>query len=160
MPAEFDLSAFLPYRLAVLSERASRRLAVEYEKSHGLAVAEWRVLAHLSRAEAVSVRDIHDRVNLEKPRVSRAVARLEADGLVSKAPGRGDGRLVAISLTKRGRAVLIDILPAARAVERALVDAVSPAEMETFLFVMERMHGALDHDPRAKPRPRIDRTEG
>jgi hypothetical protein len=48
---DFNLSAFLPYRLAVLSERASRRLSVVYEKTHGLSVAEWRVLVHLMRSE-------------------------------------------------------------------------------------------------------------
>ncbi len=156
MPTSFHLSAFLPYRLAVLSERVSRRLSVEYDRSHGLSVAEWRVLVHLSRCGAVSVRDIHDCVNLEKPRVSRAVARLEQQGLVSKAPVDGDGRLVAISLTADGRAVLEDIVPTARSVENTLKDAVSPKDLDTFFRVMELWHAVLDQDPSAKPRSRMD----
>ena len=156
MPTDFHLSAFLPYRLAVLSERVSRRLAVEYERSHGLSVAEWRVMAHLSRCGAVSVRDIHNCVNLEKPRVSRAVSRLERQGLVSKAPVDLDGRLVAISLTDEGHAVLADIAPQAHAIERTLQAAVSPEDLGTFLQVIERMHAVLDRDPAAKPRSRMD----
>lgn len=156
IPDDFHLSSFLPYRLAVLSERVSRRLSVEYGRTHGLAVAEWRVLVHLLRCGAVSIRDIHNCVNLEKPRVSRAVSRLEAEGLVQKTQGDGDGRLVAISLTDAGRTALADIIPAATRIERHLTDAVSPEDLDTFFHVMERMHAVLDADPEAKPRMVMD----
>lgn len=156
MPSTFHLSAFLPYRLSVLSDRVSRRLSVEYERTHGLSVAEWRVLVHLARCGSVSVRDIHNCVNLEKPRVSRAVSRLEQNGLVRKAPGKGDGRLVAISLTPAGQAVLADIIPAAKSVESSICDAVDPADLRTFFRVMEQMHAALDADAAARPRSRMD----
>ena len=152
----FHLSTFLPYRLAVLSERLSRRLSVEYASSHGLTVAEWRVLVHLQRCGKVSVRDIHNCVSLEKPRVSRAVSRLESAGLVEKVAGAGDGRLVAISLTAAGSAALADILPKAIGFDQRLRDAVSGQDLETFCRVMERMHAALDRDPAAKPRSRRD----
>lgn len=156
MPEPFHLSAFLPYRLAVLAERVSRRLSVEYNRTHGLTVAEWRVLAHLSRQGSVSVRDIHDCVNLDKPKVSRAVSRLEAGGLVKKAPGKSDARLVAISLTRKGQASVKAILPAALAVEDQLCNAISPKDLATFFRVMEQMHAVLDVDPKARPRAPLD----
>ncbi len=156
MSDPFHLSAFLPYRLAVLSERVSRRLSVEYNRTHGLSVAEWRVLAHLTRCGAVSVRDIHDCVNLEKPRVSRAVSRLEAEGLVRKVPGEKDGRLVAISLTPAGKSAFRAIVPAAHALEDQLCKSVSRQDLATFFRVMEQMHAVLDKDPKAKPRSTMD----
>jgi DNA-binding MarR family transcriptional regulator len=104
----------------------------------------------------VSIRDIHNCVNLEKPRVSRAVSRLEAEGLVQKTQGDGDGRLVAISLTDAGRTALADIIPAATRIERHLTDAVSAEDLDTFFRVMERMHAVLDADPEAKPRTVMD----
>lgn len=152
----FHLSAFLPYRLAVLSERVSRRLSVEYDRLYGLSVAEWRVLVHLGRCGTVSVRDIHNCVNLEKPRVSRAVTRMEKAGFVGKVPGKEDGRLVAISLTAKGLEALAAILPPAKEMEARLRDAVTASEMETFCRVMEQMHAMLDDDPDAKPRTRMD----
>lgn len=157
MPSEpFNLSAFLPYRLAVLSERVSRRLSVEYGRTHGLSVAEWRVLVHLGRCGAVSVREIHDCVNLEKSRVSRAVTRMETSGLLQKLPGSVDGRLVEISLTDAGHKALDEILPAATAFEQTLHAAVSPEDLATFCRVMEEMHATLDADPDAKPRSTMD----
>lgn len=159
MPDDFDLSAFLPYRLAVLSERVSRRLSVEYGRTHGLAVPEWRVLVHLMRSGTASVRDIQTRVNLEKPRVSRAVSRLEADGLVQKAQSEGDGRLIAISLTQKGRAALAQIIPATTEIEERLLGSISPDDLQTFLTVMEQLHLVLDEDPDAKPRAEVERAK-
>ena len=152
----FNLSSFLPYRLAVLSQRISHRLSLEYGRTHGLSVPEWRVLVHLSRCKAVSVREIHNCVNLEKPAVSRAVSKLESAGLVRKVPDRDDSRLVRISLTKVGDTALANILPSATAVEAELLAALSEEELASFNAVIERLHSVLDADPLAKPRSRMD----
>jgi len=152
MAEPFQLSQFLPYQLAVLAERVSRRLAVEYGASHGLSVAEWRVLVHLQRCGAVSVREIQTYTNLEKSRVSRAVTRLEAAELVTKAKGGGDARLVDITLTEAGHTALTQILPTAQAVEAALLAELSDADRACFADVMERLHQVLDKDPKARPR--------
>jgi len=119
MPENFHLSSFLPYRLAVLSERVSKRLTVE-------------------------------------SRVSRAVSKLETDGLVAKAQGQEDARLVSITLTEAGRAALASIIPPAREIEDRLLAAASPDELATFFRVMEKMHKVLDNDPEAKPRSAMD----
>ena len=156
MVKQFKLSEFLPYRIAVLSERVSRRLSAEYGRTHGLSMAEWRVLVHLQRCGQVSVRDIHNCVNLDKPRVSRAVARLEAEALVKKLDGQGDGRLVAISLAPRGHAVLEEIIPVVTEIEARLLEALMPSEVQTFYRVIEKMHTVLDADPEARPRSRAD----
>ncbi|MEM9708577.1 MAG: MarR family winged helix-turn-helix transcriptional regulator [Pseudomonadota bacterium] len=148
----FDLSSFLPYRLAVLAERVSRRLAAEYQALHGLSIAEWRVMVHLLHSDEVSIRDICDYANLDKPKASRAVKRLEKDGLVEKRSGAKDGRLVAISLTNAGRRVIYEILPAAKAVEANLLGALQLEEQRALARTMEKLHSALDLDPAAKPR--------
>ena len=152
----FNLSAFLPYRLAVLSERVSKRLSVEYQDLHGATVAEWRVLVHLLRCKAVSIREIHNCVNLDKPKVSRAVTRLEAAGLVQKVPDTEDARLVSISLTPDGHAALDDLLPRVLQIESSLLAAIDPQELASFLEVMEKIHSVLDSDDKARKRSRMD----
>lgn len=156
MPENFQLSSFMPYRLTVLAERISRRLAVEYGRTHGLNLAEWRVLAHLKNCGQVSIRDIHERVDLEKPRVSRAVTRLEAFGLVAKTSGQQDGRLVAITLTEQGLAALDEITPEVADVEAGLLSSLTKQEAQNLSAILEKLHKALDADPLAKPRVRIE----
>jgi DNA-binding MarR family transcriptional regulator len=152
----FELADFLPYRIAVLSERVSRRLSLIYGAEAGITVAEWRVLVHLARCHQVSVREIHDCVNLDKPRVSRAVTRLTEAGLVAKTGSATDQRLLSISLTDEGHALLGNILPRARAYEDRLMSGLTPAEQITLVQIMEKLHKVLDADPEARPRSRLD----
>ena len=102
----FDLDGFLPYRLSVAASRISRRFAALYGAEAGLSIPEWRVLAHLDRSGAVSVRDITARVYLDKSIVSRAAARLEQAGLLCKSGHDADRRLVTLELTDQGRALM------------------------------------------------------
>ena len=152
----FDLSTFLPYRLAILSERISRRLALEYGRSHGISVPEWRVLVHLARSKQASVREIHSYANLEKPRVSRTVAKLQAAGMVRKVTGKQDSRLVEISLTEKGQTVLGEILPAALEFEDRLGQALSAEEHAMCIEIAEKLHAVLDDDPLAPMRSQLD----
>jgi DNA-binding MarR family transcriptional regulator len=125
--ADFDLDAFLPYRLAVASQRVSAAFAEIYGSRHGLSRAEWRLLAHLASVDGpLSIREIFDRVAMDKPKVSRAASRLELMGLVEKGEHPGDRRLVALTLTERGRQVVADLLPLARDFETRLLERLAP----------------------------------
>lgn len=103
----FQLDEFLPYRLSVAAAQISRRFAARYAQEAGLTIPEWRVLAHLDHSGAVSVRDIHARVNLDKSMVSRAATRLEQAGLLRKDGHQTDRRLIVLELTDEGRDLML-----------------------------------------------------
>lgn len=109
----FQLDEFLPYRLAVAAARVSRAFERRYMAEVGISVPEWRVLAHLSQEGEVSVREIEARADMEKSKVSRAASRLERQGLIEKRENPGDRRLVMLSLTTNGRAVMARLVPLA-----------------------------------------------
>ncbi|MEM9350066.1 MAG: MarR family transcriptional regulator [Pseudomonadota bacterium] len=115
---DFKLDQFLPYQMAVLARRLSTGFAEIYEARFGLTVSDWRVLAHLHDAGTCSVREIHLQADLEKSRVSRAVARLEERGLLERAVHDGDKRLVNLTLTEAGLGMVNEILPLALEYER------------------------------------------
>ena len=94
----FDLTAFLPYQLAVASARVSKEFSAHYRAEFGLSIPEWRVLAHL------------------------AAARLEAAGLIEKRENAGDRRLLDMRLTDKGHDLIARILPIADAYQAALLD--------------------------------------
>jgi DNA-binding MarR family transcriptional regulator len=118
----FDLEAFLPYRLAVVSAQVSREFAELYRRKFGISVPEWRILAHLSQTDSVSVRDIHERVDMDKSKVSRAAARLEKSGLVEKLVNPDDRRLVMLYLSTKGRSLMARIEPVALEFQKQLFD--------------------------------------
>ena len=118
--AEFILSDFLPYQLSVLSARVSKEFSAHYRERFGISVSEWRIVAHLSQTKGpVSVREIFDRVNMDKSKVSRAASRLEKRGYVLKSKSRSDHRLVELSLSQAGRDMIKEMAPIALEFERA-----------------------------------------
>lgn len=123
---DFVLDEFLPYQLAVLAERTSRAFSALYRERFGISIPEWRVVAHLSQAGTVSVREIHARVAMDKSKVSRAAARLEAAGYITKTADPKDGRLVALSLTEKGWAMVEEITPLARRFEAEFLARLGP----------------------------------
>lgn len=110
---QFDLDAFTPYRLAVAARKLSEELAKKYREEFGISIPEWRVLVHLAHSGDVSVRDIEARVAMEKSKVSRAASRLEASGLIVKSVNDSDRRLLQLSLTRKGRMMMMKLLPLA-----------------------------------------------
>lgn len=136
----FDLDGFLPYRLAVLAGKVSKGFARCYGQSFDLSIPEWRVMAHLSQADAVSVREIHERVDLDKPKVSRAAAKLETAGIISKRVGTKDKRLIELSLTAKGREMMAALAKLAQNYERDLLATLSPTERQD----LERTLGTLE----------------
>lgn len=120
LATEFVLDEFLPYRLNVLAGRISREFAQRYREKFGISIAEWRVVAHLSQSGTVSVREIHSRVDMDKSKVSRAAARLEAAGYVEKRVNAADRRLVELSLTEKGRAMMDELAQVAGDYQREL----------------------------------------
>ena len=134
----FQLSAFLPYQLAVAAGRVSRAFSDRYRAEFGLSIPEWRVLAHLAGGDAVSVREIHARVDMDKSKVSRAAARLEQAGLIEKRGHAGDRRLLDMRLTAKGQELMARIVPIADAYQAELLAKLG-AEAEPFRAALLRI---------------------
>lgn len=145
---DFDLNAFLPYRLSAVANRISRTFAERYREDFGITIPEWRVLAHLNHAGAVSVRDIEARVDMEKSKVSRAASRLEGAGYITKAVHGADRRLLELRLTPEGQALVARVLPVAIAFQQEMLTqlgAAAPGLMRALDILLE------DSDNAARP---------
>ena len=110
----FELERYLPYRFTVLASQLSAELAKHYKSKHGISMPEWRVLLNVGYAEHPSVRDIEQRVSLEKSKVSRAAAKLEEKGLITKKVDPQDRRLLMLDLTEEGADLLGELIPLAQ----------------------------------------------
>lgn len=99
----------------------SKAFSERYRAEFGLSIPEWRVLAHLAGGDAVSVREIHARVDMDKSKVSRAAARLEQAGLIEKRGHAEDKRLLDMRLTAKGQELMARIVPIADAYQEELL---------------------------------------
>ena len=128
------LERFLPYRLSVLMLRISNAIARSYERRFNLSVPEWRVMAVLGRFGPLSANGVAEKTQMDKVRVSRAVARLVKAGRVTRRVDRADRRRSVLALSPAGQAIHREIVPHARRVEARLLAGLTPTE-----------RAALDH---------------
>ncbi len=122
------LEAFLPYRLSILSNTVSGRIAKSYAERFSLTVPEWRVMAVLGRFPGLTAGEVTERTAMDKVQVSRAVARLLKTKRIERRVVDGDRRARHLFLTGEGRGVYSEIVPLALDYERRLAASLSAAD--------------------------------
>jgi DNA-binding MarR family transcriptional regulator len=140
------LSEFLPFRLSVLTNTLSRRIAERYEQEFGLTIWQWRVIAVLGETPGLSASEITERTAMDKVAVSRAVAALMERHLLKRRAARDDARKALLELTTRGRSIYDRIGPMALKYEQELANAVTPAELAQLKHLMDRFAQVVSPD--------------
>lgn len=138
------LSAYLPYRLSVVSNKASSLIARAYQSRFGLSIWEWRVVAVLGAGEALTAQAICEATAMDKVTVSRAIRALDGRGLIIRTPSASDRRASDVSLTDEGRAIYEEVAPLALDYERALLEGFSEAEQAALTGLLERLETRAD----------------
>ncbi|GAA5186169.1 MarR family winged helix-turn-helix transcriptional regulator [Ferrimonas gelatinilytica] len=139
----FNLQEFIPYRLARLSGRVSRSLAQTYRKE-GLATVHWRILAQLADNPGLTAVEVGRRIDLEKSKISRALAAMEAKGWLERRRDPSDQRAAIITLTAPGWALFHRIRPMAQAWEAKLLDTLPAETRQQLLALIESLEQRLD----------------
>ena len=100
--AERFVNDYLLYLLA----RASSEVSAQFHqrlKTHGLQVAEWRVLASLSDGDGMTIGELAARALQRQPTMTKIITRMADAGLVERRPDASDRRKVRIFITGDGR---------------------------------------------------------
>ena len=144
-----ELEAFLPYRFHVLAELLSRSLALIYQDRFGISVAEWRILATLGRESPLSAGEVGRRTHMEKPRVSRALGRMQEAGLLVRRVDRQDHRVAVLRLSRRGQDLYQRIAPLALEWERQLLIGLDSQDRTRLDALLDRLQDRLEAINRA-----------
>lgn len=140
------LREFLPYRLSVLSNTISRRIADLYDREFGLTIWQWRVMAVIGDVPGISATEIGQRTAMDKVAVSRAVAGLIEIGYLERKASEEDARRSMLYLTPAGKSVYDDIVPMAIAEEQALESVLTPEERMELTRLMEKLASSASPD--------------
>lgn len=93
------------------------RLDKALQDGHGLGMSEFELLDRLSEGSAsMRMQELGEAVHLTQSALSRAVARLEKDGFVTRGMCESDRRGVSVCLTEAGRSRWQEALPTHRSV--------------------------------------------
>jgi DNA-binding MarR family transcriptional regulator len=139
--AELHLDRFLPYRLSVLSNLVSQALAEQYQARFGLSIPQWRVMANLGRTAPMSANEVAERTSMDKVKVSRAIASMQALDLLTRETDPRDNRMVSLKLSAKGRRIYEGIAPMALAWEQEFLSVLNDREiaaLDEILVILDK----------------------
>lgn len=107
--------------------------------AYGVTPAQFRLLAALARGNAYTVRGIASVLRLDGAAVTRLADRLQAKGLIRRAPDPTDGRSVRLSLSEAG-GDLVPLLDAeTSAHEREWFGLLSYSELRQYKLTLAKL---------------------
>lgn len=138
------LDKFLPYLLVNLAKRMSATLAEIYQHDYDLTIPEWRVLANLNQAGALTSKEIALQTYMSKVKVCRAIKNLTDKGWIDKQRHATDSRAYLVSLSEAGQRVIDDITPKALGWQSALLASLDAEEYNSLLNAIAKLSERLD----------------
>ena len=115
---DLSLSTLIWLRMARFVQN-SNQLSNDHLRQFGLTVAQFEALAHIRNFEPITQSELADGLTVSGGGISRMLARLEAEGLISR---RQDWKTKHISLTDKGRELLERAFPSQLEQQSSLFD--------------------------------------
>lgn len=138
------LDSYLPYKLSVASNKVSALVAKSYQARFGLSIAAWRVLAILNEKSPLSQLEITQFAAMDKVSVSRAVASLFERNLIVRKFSVNDKRTQSLSLSAEGQAIVDEIIPLAKDIERQLITALGAEKSGQLASILDDIVAAAE----------------
>jgi len=136
--SNLSLEHRLAYRFSILAAQVTRCIGDLYRK-HGLTVGGWRTLSIIGRYEPIHPSSIAERTSVEADKVTRAVDRLVANGLVARKIDSRDRRRIVLTLTARGRRVHGEIDQVRRVTEEKFLSVLTHDEVARFYGALGKL---------------------
>jgi DNA-binding MarR family transcriptional regulator len=112
----------------------------------GLGMAYFPVVVALGEHGELTQRELAERARVEQPSMAALLARMERDGLISRAPHPTDKRAVHFALSTRARASIPKAKQSMRDVADQALEGFSEKEKAVLLGFMRRMVENLGAD--------------
>jgi len=103
-PAPAETSEAIARRLRLSATRLARRLRQEAQT--GLSPSQLSALAAVERHGPLTLGALADHETVAPPTITRVVAKLQADGFLTRQPDPVDRRVTRVVVTSKGRALL------------------------------------------------------
>jgi|TARA_B110000238_G_scaffold103023_1_gene112218 DNA-binding MarR family transcriptional regulator len=151
MSDTLSLKQFLPYRCNSLAEQISISLSRIYVDKFGISVAGWRILVTLAEYGELQAKEVARLTNMDKVRVSRAVATMSDNKLLERRVCDSDSRVTILCLNSAGKALYQRIAPEALAWEAELLIPLSKSEQRSLAQILDKLEGRLEQMSEAAP---------
>lgn len=148
-----DLARYVPALLTFVSNKLSRSGSALYRRHFGVGIIEWRVLTMLALEPSIPASRVCQVIGLDKGPVSRSLAGLERQGLVTIRADAADTRRRLATLTPAGRALHDRIIVVALERERRLLSCLTAKQQDSLIELLNLLHENLGAVNRPIPIP-------
>ena len=138
-----DLERYLPAFLNWIASKLMRGASQHYLNVFDVGIETWRCLMLLAIENSISAQRVSSIIGMDKGSVSRCFKRMQARGLITMALDDADGRLRIARLTAKGRRLHDQMIGIALERERALVEVLTPGELDTLIGLLQRLNRNL-----------------
>ncbi|WP_329468307.1 MarR family winged helix-turn-helix transcriptional regulator [Streptomyces sp. NBC_01431] len=136
-----------PAALINIASRALSRINDRRLRPLGLTFAQMPVLAALSKADALSQKELAGLARIEQPSMAQLLARMERDGLIRRTAAQHDRRVSLISLTEAGLAKLTQVHSALFETNDQALRGFSAEETDLLVDLLRRLVANLEENP-------------
>jgi DNA-binding MarR family transcriptional regulator len=126
--------------------QAVRELMAHAVSDTGVSADEWAVLSAIGVFRSVAPTELATALRVPPTSISRYVARLDEQGLVTRAPNPSDRRSYLLELSDEGRSKVDAIAPRFRAIVADLERYADVRAIESALVELERAAKAVEVD--------------
>lgn len=137
-PTYRRVPAYLIRRLHLISTA----IIAEAFNGEDMALPEWAVLTMIDHHPDIDQRSLAELVSIDRTNTGRLVDVLEDKGLIERRPNGEDRRVWMLRCTARGRALRERLVPRALVSQQRLLSALSPADRERFIDLLDRVVSA------------------
>lgn len=142
-PEGYRLSTSFPY----IVRRVGLRIGELFDRAvapYGVDVSMYRVIAALAECDRQQLGQLSQVTSIELSTLSRLVGTMSAKALLTRRRPRGNGRIVEISLSPKGRRLAIDLMPVAARFEAAAVGGMGEDDIARLKAQLEAAYRNLD----------------
>tara|TARA_A100001391_G_scaffold1033_5_gene1459 strand:- start:16928 stop:17422 length:495 start_codon:yes stop_codon:yes gene_type:complete len=136
--------AVVLHRLLKLTNRLMAPFSTHLSHRYRISLNEFRVMMTIGALGRTASHEVAELTGVNAMSISRAVATLQRHGRITVIVDEGNRRRKWLSLTEEGERLYQLMKPQSEKVALYLFDAISPAELEAFDGIVEKLIERLD----------------
>lgn len=150
--SDAPLDQLVTYRLSRLYHTMNAQALEVLEKTSGIGIGQWRVLAMLGSERIRTSKELCANMKLDRAFISRTLRSLESEKLVRTERPESNRRILNVELTKKGREIYEKTLPVMRQRHGVLMASLDQNEQQVVFDIIDKLEQAaqirdFSHEP-------------
>ena len=138
-PVTMDAVYTAPGYLFRRMQQIAVSIFVEECRAHDLTPVQFAALVAIRTHPGIDATRLSAVIAFDRSTLGNVIERLEAKDYVGREPSRGDKRVKLLHLTRKGAALLRDIMPSVDRAQARMLQPLKPADRKTLLALLTQL---------------------